>query len=325
MTDLDRVLVLAGGLSHEREVSIRSGRRVAEALRGVGVEAELCDLDAALLPAIQRDRPAAVFIALHGGPGEDGDVRDVLELLGVPYVGARPDACRVAFDKPTAKSAVRATEIATPASVALAHATFRELGAAAVLDTIVERLGLPLFVKPSRSGSALGTALIQRPEDLPAAMVGCFAYGETALIERYVEGTEVAVSVIDTGSGPEALPPVEIVPDGGAYDYAARYTAGATEFFVPARLDDKALVRVCDLAVRAHVALGLRDLSRSDLIVDAHGEAWFLEVNVSPGMTETSLFPQSVAAAGLDLGHVCRELLRLAAVRGQTGPEFARP
>jgi D-alanine-D-alanine ligase len=316
MTDLDRVLVLAGGLSHEREVSIRSGRRVAEALRGVGVEVEICDLDAALLPAITADRPAAVFIALHGGPGEDGDMRSVLELLGIPYVGPRPDACRIAFDKPSAKSVVQAAGITTPPSVALAHATFRELGATAVLDTIVEHLGLPLFAKPARSGSALGTSLIQRPEDLPAAMVGCFAYGETALIERYVEGTEVAVSVLDTGSGPRALPPVEIVPDGGVYDYAARYTAGTTEFFVPARLDNAVVAQAGELAVRAHEALGLRDLSRTDLIVDADGQAWFLEVNVSPGMTETSLFPQAVAAEGLDLGHTCRELLHLAVIRG---------
>jgi D-alanine-D-alanine ligase len=315
MTDLDRVLVLAGGLSHEREVSIRSGRRVAEALRGVGVEAEVCDLDATLLPAIVADAPSAVFISLHGGPGEDGDVRDVLELLGIPYVGARPDSCRIAFDKSAAKSVVRSAGITTPRSVALAHATFRELGATGVLYTIVEHLGLPLFAKPARSGSALGTSLIQRPEDLPAAMVGCFAYGETALIERYVEGTEIAVSVIDTGSGPRALSPVEIVPDGGVYDYAARYTAGATEFFVPARLDEAVLAGACDVAVRAHTALGLRDLSRTDLIVDAEGQPWFLEVNVSPGMTETSLFPQSITADGLDLGQVCRELLHLAAIR----------
>jgi D-alanine-D-alanine ligase len=316
MTDLDRVLVLAGGLSHEREVSIRSGRRVAEALRAVGVAAEVCDLDAALLPEIEADRPSAVFISLHGGPGEDGDVREILELLGIPYVGARPDSCRVAFDKPNAKSVVRRAGIATPPSVALAHTTFRELGAGTVLDTIVGHLGLPLFAKPARSGSALGTSVIQRAEDLPAAMVGCFAYGEAALIERYIGGTEIAVSVIDTGSGPEALPPVEIVPDGGVYDYAARYTAGSTEFFVPARLDGSVLARACEVAVQAHIALGLRDLSRTDLIIDATGLTWFLEVNVSPGMTETSLFPQSVAAAGLDLGQVCRELLHLAVVRG---------
>jgi D-alanine-D-alanine ligase len=316
MTDLDRVLVLAGGLSHEREVSIRSGRRVAEALRGVGVEAEVRDLDAALLPEIETDRPSAVFISLHGGPGEDGDVREVLELLGIPYVGSRPDACRVAFDKPNAKSVVRRTGIATPPSVALAHATFRELGATTVLDTIAGHLGLPLFAKPTRSGSALGTSVIQRADELPAAMVGCFAYGEAALIERYVEGTEIAVSVIDTGSGPEALPPVEIVPDGGFYDYTARYTAGSTEFFVPARLDAATLAHAGEVAVQAHTALGLRDLSRTDLIIDETGLAWFLEVNVSPGMTETSLLPQSVAAAGLDLGQVCRELLHLAVVRG---------
>jgi len=315
MSDLGRVVVLAGGLSHERDVSLRSGRRVAEALRGVGVEVDVRDADSALLATLQADRPAVVFPTLHGTTGEDGSLRDVLELLGLPYVGARPAACRVAFDKPSAKAVIAAAGLRSPQAVALPQATFRDLGAGQVLELIVARLGLPLFVKPARGGSALGCALIETAEQLPEAMVGCFAYGDTALVEQFVPGTEVAVSVVDTGSGPVALPAVEIVPDSGVYDYQARYTAGMTEFFVPARLSDEATAAAAAVAVTAHEALGLRDVSRTDLIVDADTVAWFLEVNVAPGLTETSLLPQSAAAAGIDLGALFRDLLHVAAAR----------
>jgi D-alanine-D-alanine ligase len=315
MSDLGRVVVLAGGLSHERDVSLRSGRRVAEALRAEGMDVELRDIDSTLLPTLVQDRPAVVFPAIHGASGEDGAVRDVLELVDLAYVGARPAACRIAFDKPTAKDAVRSAGLATPDSVALPHSTFRDLGAGTVLDAIVARLGLPLFVKPARGGSALGASVVRSPEELPNAMVGCFAYGDTALIERFVDGMEVAVSVVDTGSGPVPLPVVEIVADSGVYDYSARYTAGETEFFAPARLADSVAAAVQEAAVTAHQTLGLRDLSRTDMIVDADGVPWFLEVNVAPGMTETSLLPQAAAAARMDVGSLYRELLHVAAAR----------
>lgn len=316
MSDLGHVLVLAGGLSYEREISLRSGRRVSEVLRTAGISVETRDTDASLVPAMLADPPDAVFVTLHGGAGEDGAIRSVLELLSVPYVGAGPDACRVAYDKPTAKTVVRSVGLRTPDSVTLPKETFHDLGAAAVLARIVERLGLPLFVKPSRGGSALGASVVRTAEELPAAMVGCFAYGDTALIERCIEGVEVAVSVVDLGSGPVALPPVEIVPDKAVYDYAARYTAGHTEFFAPARLSPEAAAACAEMAVTAHTALGLRDISRTDLIVDADDLPYFLEVNVAPGMTETSLFPMAVEAAGEDLGTLCRILLEQAAARG---------
>ncbi|MCC5576862.1 D-alanine--D-alanine ligase [Microtetraspora sp. AC03309] len=316
MSDLAHVLVLAGGLSYEREVSIRSGRRVSEVLRAAGVVVETRDTDSTLVPAVLADPPDAVFVTLHGGAGEDGAIRSVLELLGVPYVGATPDACRVAYDKPTAKAVVRSWGLNTPDSVSLPKETFHDLGATAVLARIVDRLGLPLFVKPSRGGSALGASIVRSAAELPAAMVGCFAYGDTVLIEKYIAGVEVAVSVVDLGDGPVALPPVEIVPDGGVYDYAARYTAGHTEFFAPARLSPEDTEACAAMAVTAHAALGLRDVSRTDLIVDESGRPYFLEVNVAPGMTETSLLPMAAEAAGRDLGALCKGLLELAARRG---------
>jgi D-alanine-D-alanine ligase len=306
------VAVLAGGLSHERDVSLRSGRRVAEALRSVGMDVVVIDADAGLLPTLRDDPPAVVFPLLHGQAGEDGALRDVLDLLDLPYVGSTGSACRVAFDKAVARSIVTGAGLSVPAGVALPHAAFRELGAGAVLDAIVAKLGLPLVVKPGRGGSSLGASVVDEASQLPHAMVAAFAYDETALVERRVSGVEIAVSVIETDDGPVALPAVEIVPDGGFYDYTARYTAGTTEFFAPARLSAELAAAAAATALTAHRVLGLRDLSRSDLIVTPEGVVEFLEVNVAPGMTETSLLPQSAEAAGTPLGRLCAALVRRA-------------
>lgn len=315
--DLGRVVILAGGLTHERDVSLRSGRRVVDALRTQGIEAVLRDTDARLLDALIADPPDAVFVALHGGDGEDGAVRGVLAMAGIPFVGSLPGPCRVAFDKPAAKAVLAAAGIATPPSYTLPATTFRELGAPSVLARLVVALGLPLMVKPARGGSALGATVVRESDGLAEAMVSCFSYGEDALVERYVAGTELAVGVVDTGAGPEALPAVEIVVrNGGAYDYEARYTAGETDFFAPARLSSEVAGRAAEVAVLAHRVLGLRDVSRADVVVDADGKVHLLEVNVSPGMTETSLLPMAAAAAGLDLGRVCVDLLRQAVGRG---------
>ncbi|TDC41151.1 D-alanine--D-alanine ligase, partial [Actinomadura sp. KC345] len=234
--ELGHVVVLAGGLSYEREVSLRSGRRVSDALRALDIPVELRDADATLLDALTDDPPDVVFPVLHGAAGEDGSIRDVLDLLDVPYVGARPDACRVAWDKPTAKSVVRRAGLRTPDSVALPKEVFHDLGAASVLDRIIRSLGLPLFVKPTRGGAALGASVVHDAADLSAAMVGCFAYGDAALVERCISGTEVAVSVIERDGILTALPAVEIVAPGGRYDYTARYDAGDTRLITPARL-----------------------------------------------------------------------------------------
>ncbi|MGY1826746.1 D-alanine--D-alanine ligase family protein [Blastococcus sp. SYSU DS0541] len=304
-----RAVVLAGGLTFEREVSLSSGTQVVEELTRAGLDAELRDADAELLPGLAAAPADAVFIALHGATGEDGALRAVLDLAGVPYVGSPAAACRLAWDKPAAKSVVRTAGVTTPDWVALPHSTFRELGAGAVLDLMVARLGLPLMVKPASGGSALGVQKVSRVEDLPAAMVSCFAYGDTVMVERYVEGVEVALAVVDLGDGPIALPAVEIEPESGVFDYSSRYSPGLTEYHAPARIPDQTAARAAEVAVRVHEVLGLADLSRTDAIITADGEVHFLEVNVSPGLTETSMFPMAVEAAGYDLGAVLGRLL----------------
>lgn len=309
------VAVLAGGLSHEREVSLRSGRRLAGALRANGVDVREWDVDSALLERLDTDRPDVVAVALHGGEGENGAVQQVLELLGIPFVGTPSGACRRAWDKPSVKAELARAGLSTPEWVALPHSTFRELGARGVLDAIVERIGLPLVLKPDQGGSALGVQVVHSADDLPAAMVSTFAYADTVLAERFVTGTEVAVSVVHDGDEPRALPPVEVEVPSGFYDYTCRYTPGAATFHCPARLPQDVLRTLADTALDAHRLLGMRDISRMDAIVDSSGAVQVLEMNVSPGLTDTSLLPTSVAADGTDLATVYQALVERAATR----------
>lgn len=314
------VVVLAGGLTHERDVSLRSGSRIAESLRRQGHEVSLRDADASLLGWLRGAKPDAAVIALHGGRGENGAVQGILAMSGVPYLGTASRNCRLAWDKSTAKTLLARAGHRTPEWITLAHDTFRDLGAAAMIEAVVADLGLPLMVKPHQGGSALGAGVVRSAEQLPEALVGAFAYGSVVLVEHFVEGIELAVSVIDTADGPQVLPSVEIAFPGDIFDYEARYTAGMTMYYTPARLTPEAAAAAAELALSAHQTLGLRDLSRTDMIVDADGTAHFLEVNVSPGLTETSMFPMAVAAAGLDLGSVYSGLIDRAIERVEAPP-----
>lgn len=303
-TPLTRILVLAGGISHERDVSLRSGRRVADGLANQGIDVTLRDPDASLLSYLVDNPPDVVWPALHGASGEDGALRGILDLLDIPYVGSRSGSARLAWDKPTAKALVERIGIATPRSIALPRDAFRELGAHSILESIAGQLPVPLVVKPARGGSAQGVSIVHNSTELPKAMVDAYTYCDVALIEQMISGTEIAVGVIDSGDGPVALPAVEIEPLSGVYSFEARYNAGETRFYTPARLSAAVTSQVAEVALRVHQALGLRHLSRVDLIVDADGTAWFLEANVLPGLTETSLLPQALEAAGHALGQV---------------------
>jgi D-alanine-D-alanine ligase len=312
MTGLKRVVVLAGGISHERDVSLRSGRRVADSLLEHGLEVELRDPDATLLAYLRDNRPDAVWPALHGASGEDGALRGLLEFLGVPFVGSSSSAARLAWDKPTAKIIVARAGVATPRSITLGRDAFRELGADAIFAAIDDELPVPLVVKPAQGGSAQGVTIVTDHDAMPRAMVEAYTYWDVALVEQQITGTEIAVGVIDTGDGPVALPAVEIEPLSGVYSFEARYNAGETRFYTPARLSDEVTARAAEAAVAAHVALGMRHLSRVDLIVDGAGTPWFLEANVLPGLTETSLLPQALEAAGHDLGWIYTRLAEAA-------------
>lgn len=315
MSDSLNVVVLAGGISHERDVSLRSGRRVADALTAAGHRVTMRDPDAGLLPYLAEFRPDVVFPALHGSSGEDGSLFDLLAALEVPAVGSRSAAARAAWSKPVASSIVARAGIAVPESIVLSHESFRELGAPSVLRVVRMALEGDLVVKPASGGSAQGVSIVADPQDLPRAMVEAFVYDDVAVVERRIFGTEVAVTVVDTGDGPVALPAVEIVPVDGVYSFQARYTAGETTFYAPSRLSAEHAERVAADAVAAHSALGLRDLSRVDFIVDEAGTPWFLEANVIPGLTETSLVPLAIEAAGRTPEEVYGGLVATAAAR----------
>ena len=306
------IVVLAGGLSHERDVSLRSGRRVSDSLAPHGIEVVMRDPDATLLEYLRATRPDVIWPALHGASGEDGALRGLIEFLGLPFVGSRADASRLAWDKPTAKVVVARAGVPTPPSITLPRDTFRELGAAAVLEVVAAELPVPLVVKPAQGGSAQGVSIVDSVEELPRAMVNAYTYSDVALIEQKIVGTEIAVSIIDTGDGPVALPAIEIEPISGVYSFEARYTAGETRFYAPARISDEIAARAAEVAVTAHTALGLRHISRIDLIVDGAGTPWFLEASTLPGLTETSLFPLALEAAGHDVGWVYSALAETA-------------
>ena len=299
-----KIVVLSGGLSHERDVSLRSGRRVSDGLSHHGIEAEDRDPDGPLLAYLDSARPDVIWPVLHGASGEDGALRGLLDFLGIPYVGSRADATRLAWDKPTAKVVVSRVGVHTPLSITLPRDTFRELGASAVLSVVGKELPVPVVVKPAQGGSAQGVSIVEQPDDLARAMVNAYTYSDVALIEQKITGVEIAVSIIDTGDGPVALPAIEIEPVSGVYSFEARYTAGETRFYAPARISAEAASRAASAAIAAHTALGLRHISRIDLIVDGADTPWFLEASTMPGLTETSLFPLALEAAGHDVGWV---------------------
>ena len=307
------VVVLAGGLSHERDVSLRSGSRLQDALHGRGLEVTPRDTDGELIDWLTGQRPDAAIVALHGSRGENGAIQSILEMIGIPYVGTTSTNCRLSYEKNIAKNLMRRHGFATPAWVSLSHSTFRDLGAQTLMGLLVGHLGLPLMVKPQHGGSALGATPVRTADELPAALVGAFAYGEIAVVEQFIEGTELAITVVDRRDGPQALPAVEIAPHSGVFDYESRYTAGLTTYYTPARLDEAVATAAAELAIGAHRTLGLRDVSRTDAIAGADGAVHFLEVNVSPGLTETSLLPLAIEAAGDDFGEVLSRLVTAAA------------
>ncbi|MEN9714813.1 MAG: hypothetical protein RJA35_280 [Actinomycetota bacterium] len=299
-----RIQVLAGGISHERDISLKSGRRVADALTDAGATVIIREPDEHLFQHIKEDKPDVIWPTLHGASGEDGSLRDILTLAGVPFVGAAADGARLAWDKSIAKILVQRAGIQTPQSLTLPKETFRELNAEAVLAQVGNHMAFPVVVKPARSGSAQGVTIVDDPANLNRAMIDAYVYCDVAIIEKFVEGTELAISVINEGAGPIALPAVEIEPTTGRFGYDERVVAGETNYYVPARLDQAVLERAAKVAIRAHEELGLRHISRVDLIVDAAGVPWFLEANVAPGLTETSLLPQAVLATGSSLSQV---------------------
>ncbi|MDY5152699.1 D-alanine-D-alanine ligase [Actinobaculum suis] len=327
MSKVLTVAILAGGLTHERDVSLSSGRRVASLLREAGMNAKVLDVDASLLQRLDSMNPDVVWPLVHGTTGEDGALQDLLSLAGYTFVGSTANAARTASSKAGAQSTLRHAGLQVPWSVTFPEKLFREIGVAPILDLLGSKIGFPLVVKPNLGGSALGVSIVSHEADLPRAMVDCFAYGEAAHVESYVEGTEIAVSVLELDGEVIALPPVEIDTDG-PYDYDARYNAGRAEYFIPARLPEAVIDSAKEAAIRAHQVLRLRDISRIDMIV-SDSQPIIIDANVAPGMTETSLLPQAVEAFSRELQvpveDIYLQILRTAANRANGCTDPAAP
>jgi D-alanine-D-alanine ligase len=306
-----RVAVLKGGRSLERQVSLRSGARVEDALAELGHEVVPVDVGADLVRRLKQVRPDVAFVALHGSGGEDGTAQELLEILGIPYTGPGVAACARAADKVVAKHELRAAGIPTPDWVAFNATAFRELGAADALEEIEAQLGFPLVVKPARGGSALGVRFAARRDDVPEALLAAFSYDDRVMLERHVPGRELTVGLLDG----EALPIVEVLPkEEDRFNYEARYEIGRTDYVCPANLADADADAVGEAAVATWRALGCEGFARVDLLLGPPGPE-VIEVNAVPGLTDTSLFPMATEAAGLRFEDACGRIVELAGRR----------
>ncbi|HEY1238813.1 MAG TPA: D-alanine--D-alanine ligase [Solirubrobacterales bacterium] len=315
-----KVAVLKGGSSLEREVSLRSAARVEDAVGALGHEAIGIDVGRDLVSRLRAERPDVVFIALHGPGGEDGTVQELLEILDLPYSGPGVAACALCMDKVAAKHEIRAAGIPTPDWAAFNATAFRELGAADALEEIEERLGFPLVVKPASQGSSLGVEFAAARTEVPEALLAAFSYDDRVLLERYVKGRELAVSVL----GGEPLPIVEAIPrEGDFFNFEARYEIGRTDYVCPAELSEGETRAVRELAARTYETLGCSGFARVDLMLGEDGPE-VLEVNAVPGLTDTSLFPMAAEAAGIDFTELVEKIVDSARLRHQVAATSGR-
>ena len=303
-----RVAVIKGGRSLERAVSLRSGARVEDALASLGHDVVALDAGSGLVRELKQERPDVAFIALHGPGGEDGTAQELLEILGIPYTGPGVAACLRSMDKVATKHILRELGIPTPDWVAFNATAFRELGAADALEEIEAGLGFPLVIKPAGQGSSLGVHFAATKDEVPEALVAAFSYDDRVLLERHVDGRELAVSLIDG----EALPIVEAVPrEADQFNYEARYEIGRTTYTCPAELDRAEAEGVARVAIATWEALGCTGFARVDVMLGNAGPE-VIELNAIPGLTDTSLLPMACEAAGLTFEHFVSRALELA-------------
>jgi len=304
-----KILVLMGGISTEREVSLRSGKAVTEALTEAGFDAVALDLTEKNLHQIQALRPDTVFNALHGKGGEDGSIQGFLEWLNLPYTGPGVAASAVCIDKILTKKLLRDSGIPTPRFLEIAESEkdrAEEKAKKALLT-----LGLPLVLKASCQGSSIGTVIVREEAELLPALEGLFSYQNAVLAEEFLPGMELTVPILGN-SELTVLPVIEICAKGEFYDYQSKYTVGGSEHVIPARLSPEAMEKVRRLAAEAYRATGCRGYARVDMMLSGEGEPFVIEINTSPGMTETSLFPDAARFAGISFPELVRRIVALA-------------
>ena len=309
--DNARVAVLCGGPAAEREVSLASGREVAKALQATFANVSVHEPDLAFAEELRKQTIDVVFPALHGPLGEDGSIQGLLEVAGVPYVGSGVAASACAIDKVIAKRLFRDAGLPLAREVVLERAQAYD-----AVERVRELLPGKVAVKPASQGSAVGVTFARSDDALAVALDDAFRFDRRVLVEEFVEGAEITVGILDNPE-PFAFPVIDIrTPDDSWYDFEHRYTVGLSEHVIPAPLPEDVYAAVQDVAVRAHVTLGCRDLSRVDFLVEPGGRAVLLEVNTLPGMTPTSLYPDGARAAGIDFETLVAQLVRRALSRG---------
>lgn len=301
-----KVAVLLGGTSAEREVSLHTGEQVIGALREAGAIAEAIDTaNLAFLDTLRDGGFDVAFICLHGRFGEDGTMQGLLEILGIPYIGSGVLASALAIDKVMSKHLFAASGLRSPEYVALTT------GDKVDYSGIVAALGEKTVVKPANEGSSVGMTIVHTAEELPAAIEKAFGHDASVLVERFVSGVEVTIGVLGVDE-PFALPTLEIVPENEFYDYESKYVPGMSRHIIPARVSEASRAECQRLALAAHKVLGCRGLSRADTIVTEDGTVYLLEINTIPGMTSTSLLPDSARAAGIEFPELCATLVSYA-------------
>ncbi|MBP9733925.1 MAG: D-alanine--D-alanine ligase [Candidatus Omnitrophica bacterium] len=298
-----KIAVLAGGISSEREISLRSGAAVHAALLGKGLDAVLLDVDERAAQMTKDAGADLAFIALHGAFGEDGRVQQALEDLGIPYTGSGPEACRRAMDKEVSRELFRAAGLAEPRWTVV---TDLRQGTAAIQAT-----GLPAFVKPCRGGSSIGVTQLKTEAQWSSAFESARAEDARVMVESKIKGRELAVGIL----GDHALPAIEICPAREFYDFEAKYSNSGTQYIFPEDISASRLKRIQETALRAHQALGCEGFSRVDLIMDEDTD-YALEVNAIPGMTATSLLPKQARREGIQFEDLCVMMIQQRVRRG---------
>jgi D-alanine-D-alanine ligase len=300
-----KVAVLRGGRSAEREVSLRSGAQVEKALRSRGHDVTGVDVDLNTWDVLRDGEFGCVFNALHGRFGEDGTIQGMLELLGLPYTGSGVLASALCMDKARANAMLEAAGLDVPP---FEEVEIKEGIAPDVVEGLVAMYGLPLVIKPVREGSTIGLTIAQDVDQAATGLVLAARYDRRVLVQEFAKGTEITVGVIATPDV-QVLPTLEIVSENPVYDYDAKYTAGKSHHIIPARIPEPAQREAADSARRAFVELGCAGMARVDIIVDADGTPWVLEVNTVPGLTELSLLPDAARAAGIEFDELCQRLV----------------
>ncbi|WP_378951978.1 D-alanine--D-alanine ligase [Pelosinus sp. sgz500959] len=303
-----KIAVVMGGTSAEREVSLNTGAAILMALQEKGYNAVAIDLEPTrFVEQLTEAGIEFVFNAIHGQYGEDGVMQGALELLGIPYTGSGVLASAMAMDKGITKKIFLSGNIPTPHSRLFTKADMKT----GLVKIIAEEFNIPLVVKSAAQGSSIGVVIVERSEDISAAIDQAFKYSRTILVEEFIEGRELTVAIWGNDE-PEALPIIEIVPHSGRYDYQSKYTKGATDYIVPAKLPDDTTNLVQKVALEAFSQLGCRGIARVDIMLGKDNKPYVLEVNTIPGMTATSLVPKAAASVGISFADLCERLLCMA-------------